>query len=84
MNKIIEKEREIQKLSYRIKPKLRDIAIYNKKPNYLIQHRYYIELAKTLAVGLLFLKADNVFRDLKVSEILFQVIAAKYFTEFLP
>ena len=53
MNKIIEKEREIQKLIYRIKPKLRDIAIYNKKPNYLIEHRYYIELAKTLAVGLL-------------------------------
>ena len=31
-----------------------------------------------------FLKADNVLRDLKVSEILFQVTAAKYFTEFLP
>ena len=30
------------------------------------------------------LEADNVCRDLKVSEILFQVIAAKYFTEFLP
>ena len=30
------------------------------------------------------LEADNVLRDLKVSEILFQVIAAKYFTEFLP
>ena len=55
MNKIIEKEREIQKLSYSIKPKLRDIhvAIYNKKPNHLIEHRYYVELAKTLAVGLL-------------------------------
>ena len=32
-----------------------DIAIYNKKPNCLIEHRYlYIELAKTSAVGLLF------------------------------
>ena len=62
MNKIIEKEREIQKLIYRIKPKLRDIAIYNKKPNYLIKHRYYVEPAKTLAVGLLFLKADNALR----------------------
>ena len=30
------------------------------------------------------LEADNVLRDLKVSEVLFQVIAVKYFTEFLP
>lgn len=28
--------------------------------------------------------SDSVLRDLKVSETLFQVIAAKYFTEFLP
>ena len=40
MNKIIEKEREIQKRIYSIKPKLRDIAVYNKKSNYLIEHRY--------------------------------------------
>ena len=42
INNIIEKEREIQKLIYNIKPKLREIAIYNKKPNYiLIEYRYY-------------------------------------------
>ena len=42
INNIIEKEREIQKLIYSIKPKLREIAIYNKKPNYiLIEYRYY-------------------------------------------
>ena len=78
-NKITEKEREIQKLIYSIKPKITShIAIYNKKPNsfFLIEHRYYIELARTLS--------DNVLRHLKISEILFQVIAAKYFTEFLP
>ena len=53
------------------------MAIYNTKPNYyyLIEHRYYIELDRTLA--------DNVLRDLKITEILFQVITAKYFTEFL-
>ena len=85
INKIIEKEREIQKLIYSIKPKLHDIAIYNKKPNYLIEHRYYIEVAsQNLSCRTTFLKADNVLRDLKVSEILFQVIAAKCFTEFLP
>ena len=59
-------------------------AIYNKKPNYLIEHRYYRELAKNLSCRTAFIKADNELRDLKVSEILFQVIAAKYFTEFLP
>ena len=37
-----------------MKPFKNYIAIYNKKPNYLIKHRYCIELAKTLAVGLLF------------------------------
>ena len=52
-------------------------AIYNKKPNYIIEYRYYWELARTLAGG--FLKADHVLRNLKISEILFQVIAAKYF-----
>ena len=42
INNIIEKEREIQKLIYSIKPELREIAIYNKKPNYiLIEYRYY-------------------------------------------
>ena len=79
INRIIEKEREIQKLIYSIKPKITShIAIYNKKPNYyyLIEHRYYSELARTLA--------DNVLRHLKISEIFFQVTAAKYFTEFLP
>ena len=79
INRIIEKEREIQKLIYSIKPKITShIAIYNKKPNYyyLIEHRYYIELARTLA--------DNVLRHLKISEIFFEVTAAKYFTEFLP
>ena len=41
-------------------------AIYNKKPNYIIEYRYYWELARTLAGG--FLKADHVLRNLKVSE----------------
>ena len=69
---------------YSIKPKIMwYAAIYNKKANYTIEYRYYWELARTLAGG--FLKADHdVLRNLKVSEILFQVIAAKYFTEFLP
>ena len=59
--------------------------IYNKKPDRVIEHRYYIELAKNLySCRTAFLKADNVLRDLKVSEILFQLIAANYFTEFLP
>ena len=63
---------------YSIKPKIMwYAAIYNKKPNYVIEYRYYWELAGTLAGG--FLKADHVLRNLKVSEILFQVIAAKYF-----
>ena len=54
INEIIEKEREIQKLIYTLKGlKLRDIAIFNKKSNYLIEHGYYIEIARTLAVGLL-------------------------------
>ena len=76
--KIIEKERGLQKLTYSIKPKIMwYAAIYNKKPNYIIEYRYYWELAGTLAGG--FLKADHVLRNLKVSEILFQVIAAKYF-----
>ena len=33
--KKIEKEREIQKLIHSISLKLRDIAIYNEKPNYI-------------------------------------------------
>ena len=54
INEIIEKEREIQKLIYTLKGlKLRDVAIFNKKSNYLIEHGYYIEIARTLAVGLL-------------------------------
>ena len=81
--KIIEKERGLQKLTYSIKPKIMWYgAIYNKKPNYIIEYRYYWELAGTLAGG--FLKADHVLRNLKVSEILFQITAAKYFIEFLP
>ena len=47
-NKIIEKEREIQKLIQG------EIAIYNKKPNYIIECRHYWELARILAGGLLF------------------------------
>ena len=43
-----------------------------------------MELARTFSCLTAFLKADNLLRDLKVSEILFQVIVAKYFTEFLP
>ena len=34
--------------------KLRAIVIYNEKPNYVIEDRYYWELARTLAGGLLF------------------------------
>ena len=79
-NELNNRERKGNPKTYlRIKPKITShIAIYNKKLNYyyLIEHRYYIELARTLA--------DNVLRHLKISEILFQVIAVKYFTEFLP
>ena len=39
-NEIIAKEWQIQKLIYSIKPKSYVTAIYNKKPNYLIEHRY--------------------------------------------
>ena len=53
--KIIEKEGGLQKLTYSIKPKIMwYAAIYNKKPNYIIEYRYYWELARTLAGGLLF------------------------------
>ena len=53
--KIIEKERGLIKLTYSIKPKIMwYAAIYNKKPNYIIEYRYYWELARTLAGGLLF------------------------------
>ena len=52
---------------YSIMPKIMWYAtIYNKKPNYIIEYRYYWELAGTLAGG--FLKADHVLRNLKVSE----------------
>ena len=54
--------------------KLHNIAIYNKKHNCSKEHRYYIELGKNLSCVTAFLKADNVLRDLKVSEISFQVL----------
>ena len=55
MNKIIVKEREIQKTYHHsIKPQITwDSYQYNKKPNYTIEYRYYWELARTLAGGLL-------------------------------
>ena len=45
--KVIENERGLQKLTvmYSIKPKIMWYAtIYNKKPNYIIEYRYYWEL----------------------------------------
>ena len=44
----------------------------------------FYRISQNLSCRTAFLKAGNVLRDLKVSEILFQVMDAKYFTEFLP
>ena len=55
INKIIEKEREIQKLIYSIKPKNYVTQLFTKKGPITQQNiDINIELAKTLAVGLLF------------------------------
>ena len=62
------------------------MAIYNIKPNYVIDKTQILyRISWNLSCWTAFLKADDVLRDLKVSEILFQVIAAiaaMYFTEF--
>ena len=51
--KKIEKEREIQKLIHSISLKLRDIAIYNEKPNYRNRTEILLRISLNL-VGLLF------------------------------